>query len=91
MIDCSHGNSNKDYRNQPAVASDIGRQVAAGSSTIFGVMMESHLVAGRQDLKPGCTLTYGQSVTDACLGWEETIPVIHQLAEAVRQRRTRRG
>jgi 3-deoxy-7-phosphoheptulonate synthase len=91
MIDCSHGNSNKDYRNQPAVASDVGRQVAAGSSTIFGVMMESHLVAGRQDLKPGCTLTYGQSVTDACLGWEETIPVIHQLAEAVRQRRTRRG
>ncbi len=91
MVDCSHGNSSKDYRNQPEVATDIARQVAGGSATVFGVMMESHLVAGRQDLKPGCTLTYGQSITDACLGWAETVPVIHKLAEAVRHRRIRRG
>jgi 3-deoxy-7-phosphoheptulonate synthase len=87
MVDCSHGNSSKDYRRQPEVAADVARQLVGGSGTIFGVMMESHLVAGRQDLKPGCTLTYGQSITDACLGWDETVPVLHQLAGAVRARR----
>jgi 3-deoxy-7-phosphoheptulonate synthase len=87
MIDCSHGNSSKDYRKQPEVAGAIAEQIIAGSGTIFGIMIESHLVAGRQDLKPGCTLTYGQSITDACLGWDETVPVIHRLAEAVRKRR----
>ncbi len=90
MVDCSHGNSSKDYRRQPEVAADLAQQLADGSGTIFGVMMESHLVGGRQDLKPGCQLTYGQSITDACLGWEETVPVLHQLAEAVRTRRARK-
>jgi 3-deoxy-7-phosphoheptulonate synthase len=87
MIDCSHGNSSKDYRKQPQVADNIVQQIEQGNATIFGLMMESHLVGGRQDLKPNCTLTYGQSITDACLGWDETVPVIHRLAEAVRKRR----
>ena len=91
MIDCSHGNSSKDYRKQPEVAADIAKQIAAGSGSIFGLMLESHLVGGRQDLKPGCTLTYGQSITDACLGWDETVPVIQALAAAVRARRARKG
>jgi 3-deoxy-7-phosphoheptulonate synthase len=90
MIDCSHGNSSKDYRRQPEVAADIAAQLAAGNGSIFGVMMESHLVAGRQELKPGCALTYGQSITDACLGWEETVPVLRALAAAVKSRRNRR-
>ena len=90
MIDCSHGNSSKDFRRQPEVAADIGAQLAAGNGSIFGVMMESHLVAGRQELRPGCTLTYGQSITDACLGWDETVPVLRGLAAAVKARRTRR-
>jgi 3-deoxy-7-phosphoheptulonate synthase len=87
MIDCSHGNSSKDYRKQPQVAENIAQQLEQGNATIFGLMMESHLVAGRQDLKPNCPLTYGQSITDACLSWEETVPVIHRLAAAVRKRR----
>jgi 3-deoxy-7-phosphoheptulonate synthase len=91
MIDCSHGNSSKDYRRQPEVVADIGAQLAAGNGTIFGVMMESHLVSGRQDLGPNCTLTYGQSITDACLGWSETVPVLHALAAAVKARRARKG
>jgi 3-deoxy-7-phosphoheptulonate synthase len=91
MIDCSHGNSSKDYRRQPDVAADIGAQLAAGNGSIFGVMMESHLVGGRQDLSPGCLLTYGQSITDACLGWEETVPVLRALATAVKARRARKG
>jgi 3-deoxy-7-phosphoheptulonate synthase len=90
MVDCSHGNSGKDYRRQPEVAADIGAQLAAGNGSIFGVMMESHLIAGRQELTPGCALTYGQSITDACLGWEETVPVLRALAAAVRGRRSRR-
>ena len=91
MVDCSHGNSSKDYRRQPEVAADIAQQLVGGSGTIFGVMMESHLVAGRQDLKPGCTLAYGQSITDACLGWDETVPVLRTLAEAVNTRRARKA
>jgi 3-deoxy-7-phosphoheptulonate synthase len=90
MIDCSHGNSGKDYRRQPEVAADICAQLAAGNGSIFGVMMESHLVAGRQELTPGCAPAYGQSITDACLGWEETVPVLRALAAAVRGRRGRR-
>jgi 3-deoxy-7-phosphoheptulonate synthase len=90
MVDCSHGNSSKDYRRQPEVAADISAQLVAGNGSIFGVMMESHLVSGRQELKPGCALTYGQSITDACLGWEETVPVLRALAAAVRSRRSRR-
>ncbi|MBA3699045.1 MAG: 3-deoxy-7-phosphoheptulonate synthase [Planctomycetes bacterium] len=91
MIDCSHGNSSKDYKKQPEVATDVAKQIAGGSAAVFGVMLESHLVGGRQDLKPGCPLTYGQSITDACLGWDETVPVVHRLAEAVRHRRVRRS
>ena len=91
MVDCSHGNSSKDYKRQPEVAADLAKQIAGGSAAIFGLMLESHLVGGRQDLKPGCPLTYGQSITDACRGWDETVPVVHKLAEAVRHRRARRG
>ena len=90
MVDCSHGNSRKDASRQPAVAHDIAGQIAAGGRAIAGVMIESHLVGGRQDPAPGRTLAYGQSITDACLGWPETVPVLRGLAEAVRARRTRR-
>ena len=83
MIDCSHGNSLKDYRKQPAVASSLAQQLSAGSKTIAGVMIESHLVEGRQD-KP---VTYGQSITDACVSWETTETMLEELAAAVRQRR----
>ena len=87
MIDASHANSQKNPANQIPVCEDIGRQIAAGDTRIFGVMVESHLVAGRQDLVPGQCLTYGQSVTDGCIGWEDTVQVIDTLATAVRQRR----
>ncbi|MBA2482656.1 MAG: 3-deoxy-7-phosphoheptulonate synthase [Planctomycetes bacterium] len=87
MIDCSHGNSAKDHHRQAAVADDIGAQLAAGSRAIFGLMMESNLVGGRQNYKPGVSLTYGQSITDACLGWDDTVPVLHRLAASVRERR----
>jgi 3-deoxy-7-phosphoheptulonate synthase len=87
MIDCSHGNSSKDHARQPAVARDIAAQVAEGSPYVFGIMLESHLVGGRQDAKPGAPLTYGQSITDACLGWDDTVPVLEELAKAVRARR----
>jgi len=87
MIDCSHGNSNKDHRNQPKVAADIASQIRAGNHAITGVMIESHLTEGRQDVKPGQALTYGQSITDACLAWEDTKAVLANLADAVRGRR----
>jgi 3-deoxy-7-phosphoheptulonate synthase len=87
MIDASHGNSGKDYRRQPAVAQDIGEQVGAGDRSIFGVMLESFLEAGRQELVAGQPLRYGQSITDACLGWDLTVPVLTDLAKAVRSRR----
>jgi 3-deoxy-7-phosphoheptulonate synthase len=94
MIDCSHGNSRKDPKLQPSVARDIAAQLRAGAggrpSPIFGVMIESHLVGGRQDCVPGKPLTYGQSITDACLSWSETVPVLRELADAVRARRTAR-
>jgi 3-deoxy-7-phosphoheptulonate synthase len=89
MIDASHGNSDKDYRRQPAVVEDIALQLEAGEQAIFGVMMESFLVDGRQDLVSPATLTYGQSITDSCMGWAMTVPVLARLAEAVRQRRRR--
>jgi 3-deoxy-7-phosphoheptulonate synthase len=88
MIDCSHGNSGKDHTRQPAVARDVAAQVAEGSPYVFGVMIESHLVGGRQDARPGGPLTYGQSITDACLGWDDTVPVLEDLAKAVRARRS---
>jgi 3-deoxy-7-phosphoheptulonate synthase len=87
MIDCSHGNSEKDCRQQPVVAAAVADQLAAGDRTIVGVMIESHLVEGRQDLASGKPLVYGQSITDACLGWDDTVPVLKRLAAAVRERR----
>jgi 3-deoxy-7-phosphoheptulonate synthase len=85
MIDCSHDNSGKDASRQPAVADDVVRQIEAGDRTIRGVMLESHLVAGRQDL--GGPLVFGQSVTDACLSLDDTVPVLERLAAGVRARR----
>jgi 3-deoxy-7-phosphoheptulonate synthase len=90
MVDCSHANSGKQHGVQPEVVADIAKQVADGSSSIFGVMLESFIEDGRQDHtqesgKEG--LIYGKSITDACLGWERTVPVLATLAEAVRQRR----
>ncbi len=88
LVDCSHGNSQKDYTRQPQVCIDVCEQVASGSDNICGVMMESHLVAGRQDIKPDTPLTYGQSVTDACIDWETTVPMLEDLAQASAQRRS---
>ena len=87
MVDCSHGNSRKDFTKQAAVAAEVARQVAAGSTAVFGVMLESNLVEGRQDLAPDQELVRGQSVTDACISWEATVPVLEELAGAVRERR----
>ena len=87
MIDASHANSNKDYRRQPIVIDEVCQQVEAGDDRIFGVMVESHLVAGRQDMVEGKELTYGQSITDGCIGWEESEAVLERLAQAVRIRR----
>lgn len=88
VVDCSHGNSSKDYAKQPAVAADIARQIASSSTHICGVMLESHLVEGRQDIVNGRQgLRYGQSVTDACIGWDATVATLQTLAAAVRQRR----
>jgi len=90
MVDCSHGNSRKDPTRQPAVARDLADQIRAGSRAVSGVMIESHLVGGRQDRQPGQPLVYGQSITDACLAWEATVPVLEDLAAAVRARRESR-
>jgi 3-deoxy-7-phosphoheptulonate synthase len=87
MIDASHANSSKKPENQVPVCADIGRQIAGGDSRIVGVMVESHLVAGRQDLIPGKELAYGQSITDGCIDWESSVKVLEGLAEAVKQRR----
>ncbi len=87
MIDASHANASRNPENQVTVAADVARQVAGGDARIIGVMVESHLVAGRQDLVPGRPLTYGQSITDGCLGWEASAQVLDGLADAVRQRR----
>ena len=87
MIDASHGNSQKKPENQVPVLRTVGEQVAAGDLRIFGVMVESHLVAGRQDLIPGRALAYGQSITDGCIGWDDTVACLDQLAASVRDRR----
>lgn len=87
MIDLSHANSSKQHRKQIEVASDVAAQMAAGDTRITGVMIESHLHEGRQDIVPGQPLQHGVSVTDACIGWEHTVPVLQQLAAAVRERR----
>lgn len=89
MVDCSHANSYKDYRRQPEVAADLARQIGQGNPAIVGIMIESHLRAGRQDIAGKKTeeLVYGQSITDGCIGFDTTEQILHQLAEAVKQRR----
>ena len=87
VIDVSHDNSGKDAERQPFVAAEVGRQIAGGNSAIVGVMLESFLVGGRQDLGSGQPLTYGQSITDACIDWDSTVVVLDELAAAVRARR----
>ena len=88
MIDFSHANSNKQHEKQMDVATDVCDQLAAGDNRIIGVMIESHLIAGRQDIVVGQELTYGQSITDACLGWEDTEILLEKLAKAVQKRRS---
>jgi 3-deoxy-7-phosphoheptulonate synthase len=87
MIDFSHANSLKQYHRQLLVGEDVAGQIAVGDRRIMGVMIESHLKAGRQDVIEDQPLTYGQSITDACISWEETFPLLKNLAEAVRKRR----
>jgi 3-deoxy-7-phosphoheptulonate synthase len=89
MIDFSHGNSSKKPEKQVDVAHDVAGQIAGGEARIIGVMCESHLKAGRQDHLPGKELAYGVSITDGCIGWEESRKVLHELADAVRQRRVK--
>ncbi len=86
MIDCSHANSRKDHTRQPLVCRDVAEQIAGGDRRIIGVMLESNLKPGAQKHTPGQPLTYGQSMTDACIGWDETVPLLEELAEAVRRR-----
>lgn len=87
MIDLSHANSKKQHERQIEVGRDVAAQIEAGDHRIMGVMIESHLVAGRQDVESGKSLTYGQSITDACLGWDDTGPLLREIARAVRERR----
>jgi 3-deoxy-7-phosphoheptulonate synthase len=91
MIDCSHANSSKQYQRQVDVAKDIASQISAGSQHIFGVMVESHLKAGAQKFVTGvddpAKLTYGQSITDACIGWDDSVDVLQVLSDAVKTRR----
>jgi len=85
VIDCSHGNSGKDHLRQPSVADDVAGQIEGGQHGISGVMLESFLIPGRQEL--GGELTYGQSVTDSCMGWAPTVAVLDRLAQAAAKRR----
>jgi 3-deoxy-7-phosphoheptulonate synthase len=87
MIDASHGNSQKKPENQIAVTRDVATQMNAGEMRIFGMMIESHLIAGRQDLVAGQSLTYGQSITDGCIAWGDTVGLLQSLADAVTARR----
>lgn len=87
MIDFSHANSNKEFKRQVDVAKDVAAQIAAGDERIVGVMVESHLVEGRQNLEPNKPLEYGKSITDACIGWEDSLTVLDVLASGVRARR----
>jgi len=89
LVDCSHGNSQKDYTRQALVAADLAEQIAGGSNSILGVMLESHLVAGRQELTPGQPLRYGQSITDACVDFATTETILDDLARGVRARARR--
>jgi 3-deoxy-7-phosphoheptulonate synthase len=87
MIDLSHSNSEKDFKRQVNVCHAVAEQIAGGDDRIMGVMIESHLKEGRQDLLPGKELAYGQSITDACIGWEDTVQLLDELAESVRGRK----
>jgi 3-deoxy-7-phosphoheptulonate synthase len=89
MVDVSHGNSGKQAERQIEIAAALGERIAAGETRIFGLMVESHLEAGRQDLRPGVPLRRGVSITDACIGWEQTVPLLRGLAGAVQARRMR--
>lgn len=91
MVDCSHANSRKDFRRQREVCANVCEQIAQGDDRLVGVMIESHLIEGRQDLVPGKALSYGQSVTDACLGWDDSQKLLAALAEAVARRGERRA
>ncbi len=91
MIDFSHANSSKDYRRQVDVCNDVAAQLAGGDDRIVGVMVESHLHPGRQDLVPGKPLAYGVSITDACIGWDDSAKMLERLAAAVKERRVARG
>jgi 3-deoxy-7-phosphoheptulonate synthase len=91
MVDCSHANSSKQHQRQIDVASDIAGQIAGGSRSVFGVMVESHLHAGAQKFSAGkddpSKLAYGQSITDACIGWDDSAEVLKVLSDAVQKRR----
>jgi len=87
MIDASHANSEKKFERQIEVNQNIAEQIASGDKRIMGIMLESHLVEGRQDVEDVNDLTYGQSITDACIGWDSTVPALQTLADAVQQRR----
>jgi 3-deoxy-7-phosphoheptulonate synthase len=94
MVDCSHANSKKEFKNQPIVAADVAKQVAGGDTVIRGLMIESHLNEGKQKLDPGKTfpkdLKYGVSVTDGCISFENTLPLLRELAAAVQARRAKK-
>jgi len=87
MIDTSHANSQKQFHKQVEVCRDIIHQIKTGQDNIFGLMIESHLIEGRQDFAEGAKLTYGQSITDACIGWEDSAKLLHELADAVKAKR----
>lgn len=91
MIDCNHANSRKQPAKQIQICDDIAGQITRGDKRIIGTMIESHLVSGRQNLVPDIELVYGQSITDACIGWEDTVPMLHTLAAAVANRRADGG
>lgn len=90
MVDCSHANSQKDHQRQIEVADVIAQQIAQGNENIMGVMIESHLVAGRQNVEQDTDLVYGQSVTDACIDWDDSVKVLKTLADAIKQRRAKK-
>ncbi len=88
MIDFSHANSSKKFENQMLVSTDVSKQISQGNHNIFGVMVESHLVEGNQKLVDGKAQVYGQSITDACIGWNDTETLLAQLSDAVITRRS---
>ena len=91
VVDCSHANSGKDPARQVTVCRDVAGQIGAGDGNIVGLMLESHLVAGNQKVEAGKPLTFGQSITEACMGWDDTRVLLNELADAVRKRRTARA